>query len=127
MAYLFGSSVIVKLQAVALEIAQGFAHGVAAELVERAPGQSERDHGLARDTRGWDHTDVGALVGGTYGLACREIDGLQRTAQGGDRFQVAAHANFFAVGNATFDATGVVARTGDSANAGRFVVSDFIM
>ncbi len=75
------SSVIFQLLAVALEVASGFGHGIAAEFFQSAAGEGERDHGLGRNSGGGHDTDIGALVGGFDRLARGEIDRLQRAAQ----------------------------------------------
>ena len=107
-------SVVFQLLAVALEIAQGFCHGVAAEFFQSAAGQSKRDHGLGRDAGRRNHAHIGALIGRFHRFACSEIDRLQRAAQRGNRLQIATHADLLSVGNAAFNSAGIVATARES-------------
>ena len=76
-------------------------------------GDGERDHGLGGDAGGGDDADVDALVGGLDRLAGGEADGAERAAQGRDGLEVAADDDVFAVGDAAFDAAGVVLLAGE--------------
>ena len=107
------SSVVFQLLAVARKISQGVAHGVAAKFFQGAACQGQRYHGLGGNPGGWNDAHVGALVSGFTGCAGREVDRLQRPAQRGDRLQVAAHANFLTIGDAAFDASGIVVGAGE--------------
>ncbi len=42
-------------------------------------------------------------------------------------FKIAAHANFLAVGDAAFDASGIVAGSGEGGEAGSRCVADFVV
>jgi len=107
-----------QLIAIASEIPYRLSHGIAAEFFQGAAGEGEGDHGLASYTGRGDYAYVGTLVGGFYGLAGGEIDRLEWAAKGGNWFQIATHANFLAVGDAAFDASGVVAGAGEGGETG---------
>src|SRR5271157_871519 len=97
-----------QLLAVAFEIAPHFQHRIASELLQCAPRDGERNHGLGGNSRCGNDADIRALVGGLYRLAAGEVHRSQRTPQRGNWLQVTAHANVLAVGNATLQTTGVV-------------------
>src|SRR3954454_5663208 len=96
------------LLAVRCEIPLGLGDRIAAELVERGPGERKRDHRFAGDTCRWNHTDITAFVGGLDGLARLEVHAFQRTTKRGDRLQIPAHHNVFAIRDSTLDAAGTV-------------------
>src|SRR5208282_3146025 len=70
-------SVVLQLFQIALKISFRFPQRVAAEFLERAACQRERDHGLAGNAGGGHHTYIRALVGRFHRLACREVHRLQ--------------------------------------------------
>jgi hypothetical protein len=102
------------LIAIALVVALEFAEAVASEFFEEAAGDGEGDHGLGGDSGGGDDADVGALVGGFGGFAGFEGDGGEGAAEGRDGLEVAADDEVFAVGDAAFEAAGVVVLAGEA-------------
>src|SRR5208283_1658640 len=109
------------------KIPQGLTHGVAAKFFEGAPGQSKSNHGFGRNSGGWDDTNVRALVCRPHRFAGGEIDGLKRTPQGGNRLQIAAHADLFSIGNAAFNSASVVVGAGKGCKTGAVTVTNFIV
>src|SRR5258708_4798050 len=104
----FAHSIRSNLLAIAIEVSLQLTQRVTAEFLYYQPRYGERDHRLCRDASGWDDTDVAALVGCLDGLAGLEADAGEGPAEGGDGLEVAAHDDVFSVGDATFDASGVV-------------------
>src|ERR1700761_612801 len=128
----FSSSVFVSLIskcpnlfAVAVEVALELVEAVAAELLEHQARDGECNHGLACDACCRDDTDVRPLVRCLRGLARFERDGAKRTAQRGDRLQVAAHHDILAVGHAALDAACIIFLAAETREAfvGLFVFS----
>src|SRR5581483_7375281 len=119
--------IVLYLLAVAFEVSERLAHGVAAELFESAARQSQRNHRFCGNACRGHHTDIGTLVGGFDRLSGGEIHRLQGPPQGGNRFQVAAHPDLLAIGNPTFDAARVVPAARKSRVATRSVIGYFIM
>src|SRR5215469_7928108 len=120
-------SVVPQLTKIPFEVSQSFVHGVTSELVERTGRQGERDHRFSGNPGGRDHADVGALVGSLQRFPGGKVHRLQGAAERGYRFQVATHANLFAIGNATLDSAGVVSAAAKTAEAVFFLVSNFIV
>ena len=75
-------------------------------------GDGQRDHGFRRHARRGHHANVRSLVARGGFLAGIEADRLEGAAQGGNRLQISAHHDVLAVGDAAFDAAGVVLRAG---------------
>src|SRR6185295_12225565 len=107
--------VLLQLLPVGLEALLRLLEGVAAELREEDAGDLEGDDRLADHAGGGDDADVRALVERRRLLLRREVDGLHRLAQRGDRLAGRADDDRLAVGHAALDAAGVVAGPRDLA------------
>src|SRR5215469_9999806 len=119
--------VVLELLAVALVVAQGLGHRVAAEFFEGTASYGESDHGFGSDSGSGDHADIRAFIRGFDGLARGKIHRLQWTSQRRNWFEVAADADFFAVRNAAFDASSVVVRAGECGESAGGGVADFVV
>src|SRR5215472_17487131 len=115
-------SVVPQLTKIPFEVSQSLVHGVTSKFVERTGRQGERDHRLSGNPGGRDHADVGALVSGLHRFPGSKVHRMQGAAERGYRFQVATHANLFAIGNATFDSAGVISGAAETAEAVFFPV-----
>src|SRR5580698_5729392 len=93
---------LVQLLLITIEIAAGFADGIAAEFFKKCTGQFHRYHRFARNAACRNDTYIRALVGRLHGFFRLQIRGEQRPAQGGDRLQISAHNYVTAVGDAAF-------------------------
>src|ERR1700733_2184486 len=116
---------IVQLLLVTIEIAAGFADGIAAEFFQECAGQFHRYHRFARDAACRNYTYVRTLVRRFHGLFRLQIRGEQRAAQRGDRFQISAHNHVAAVGNAAFQAAGAIRGTVEAFLRG--VIDDLVL
>ena len=96
-----------------MEVALQFAEAVASEFFDHTARDGEGDHGLGSDAGGGDDAHVRAFIGCLGGLAGVEGDGGERAAEGGDGLEVTADDEVFAVGDAAFDAAGVVVLAGE--------------
>ena len=94
--------------AVACVMPLDFVDRVAAKLLEERIREDERHHRFADDGRGGHGADVAALDGGRCLGHRAQVHRSQRLHQRGDRFHEAGHAHVLAVGDAAFEAAGVV-------------------
>src|SRR5207237_552594 len=108
-------SVVFYLLAVALKVAQSLAHRVAAEFFQGTAGQSQRYHAFGGYTCRRNHAYIGTFVGSFHRLASSKVHRLQRTAQRGNRLQIAAYPDFLAIRNPPLDSAGVVPGTREAA------------
>src|SRR5579859_233048 len=108
---------------VAFVVPLQFLSRIAAEFLHDFFGDDEGYHGLGCYPSGGDYADVGAFIAGAGGFAGVEANGFQWAAQGADGFQVAADDNVFAVGDAAFDAAGVVLVASESCGAFRILLA----
>ncbi len=90
-------------------------------------GQSQGHHSLSGNACGRDNTYIRTFIGRFHRLTGGEIHRLQWTAQGGNRFQISAHANVFPIGDATFDSAGIVPAASKARERGRSSITYFIM
>src|SRR5260370_24193743 len=120
-----GASEVVDLSGVAREVGAKLLQGGPPKFLQKSIGEDKCNHGLGCDGSGGHHAPVGALVGSLNRLLGDHVGGSKGAAQGGDGFQVAAHDDVFAVGDAAFEAACAVGRkrklTGD------LVVQNFVL
>jgi len=78
---------------------------------------------------GRNHAYIRALIRGLDRLARSKIHRAQRTPQGGNRFQIAAHQDVLPIRNATFNSARVIgcAREASESCLTAFVVADLVM
>src|SRR5580698_9348547 len=116
---------LVQLPLVAIEIAAGFADGIATEFFQECAGQFHRYHRFARNAACRDYTNIRTLVRRLHGFFGLQIRGEQRAAQRRDRFQISAHNHVAAVSNAAFQAAGTIRGTVEALLRG--VVDDLVL
>ena len=85
-----------------------FLDRIAAELLEHRLGEDERHHGFADDGGGGNGADVAAFDRRRADRHRGQIDRAERLHERGDRLHVAGDAQVLAVGDAAFEAAGVV-------------------
>src|SRR5258708_9392002 len=120
-----GASEVVDLSGIALEVAAKLLQGVPPKFLQKSIGEDKGNHGLGCDrSRGHD-TPVGALVGGLNRLLGDHVGGSKGAAQGGDRFEITADDDIFAVGDAAFEAACAVG--GTRKLTGDIVVENFVL
>src|SRR5207248_2064148 len=66
-------SVAFQLLQIPFEVSTNLSHRVAPELLQRAPGQSERHHSFSRHSRGRHHTYIRTLIRSFYRLTSRKV------------------------------------------------------
>src|SRR5580698_4864898 len=116
---------LVQLLFVTIEIAAGFADGVAAEFFQECAGQFHRYHRFARNAACRNDTYIRTLVRRLYGLFRLQVRGEQRAPQRGDWFQISPHHDIAAVGNAAFQAASSIRGAVEAFLRG--VVDDFVL
>ena len=87
---------------------------VTAKLLKQRARYGKGDHGLCGDACRWYDANVRALIGCLSRLASFEGHGSEGAAEGGDGLEVASDDKVFAVGDAAFEASGVVVLTGEA-------------
>ena len=86
---------------------------IAAEFLEKGVGQHECDHRFTDDGRGRHCADVAAFDGRRRLVERAQVDGAERRHQRGDRLHEAGDPYVLTVGDAAFEAAGVVGRPDD--------------
>src|SRR4030095_9489247 len=119
------SSEVVDLSGIALEVAASLRQGVTTKFLQKSIGEDKSNHSFTGDRPGGEDAQVGTLVSGLDGLLGDHVGGAEGAAEGGDRLQVAANNDVFAVGDAAFQAAGSVGGGGNF--AGVFVLENFVL
>src|SRR6266404_7938342 len=101
--------VTAQLLSIAFKVPLHLAQAVAAKLLSHCRGQHQRDHRFANHAAGGNDRDVRTFESSPLFLLRIDINRAQRAPQRRDRFQVAAHAQLFAVGDAAFQSAGPIA------------------
>ena len=117
-------SKFLQLPQIPVEIAAHLAERVAAEFFYHRLREHDRNHRFAGNSAGRDDANVGALVRGRNGMLRHHVDRAEGSSQCGDRLQVSAHDNVFAVRDASLEASGAVRCAREL--FGGWVVSDFV-
>src|SRR5688500_1472334 len=81
---------------------------VTAEFLAHCIRQDDREHRLANYAGGRHDGNVGSLIGRFARLFRVDVDRLQSFSERGDRFQVTAHPQLFAVRYSAFETAGAV-------------------
>src|SRR5260370_37418824 len=120
-----GASEVVDLSGIGRDVAAKLLQGVPLKFLQKSIGEDKSSDGLGCDGSGGHHAPVGALVGSLSRLLGDHVGGSKGAAQGGDGFQVAAHDDVFAVGDAAFEAACAVG--GTRKLTGDIVVENFVL
>src|SRR4030088_2872883 len=91
------ASITSQLFAITFKVAFHLTQTVAAKLFSHRGREHERDHRFANHAAGRHYCDIRAFKGGALLLLRVDINRAQGATQRRYRFQMAAHANLFAV------------------------------
>src|SRR5712692_1966029 len=119
------ASELVDLSSIVIEIPPHLGERISSKFLQKSIGEHKSNHRFADNSGRGDDAPVGALVSGLHRLFGDHIGGAEGAAERGDRLEVTADNDVFAVGDAAFEPASAIGAAAET--PGGFVVGNFVL